>query len=129
MVTRDLDLCAILTMANIEKLRSCLKEIHPKHRMTPQRLSFLEYPKDISNLKNLYLETDLGDIDLISQVTGVGDFKKVSQQSQKIELFGYPCKVMALEDLILAKKEMGREKDLAMIKELKVIQSKKNSKK
>lgn len=64
-------------------------------------------------------------MDLISQVTGVGDFKKILQQSQRIELFGYPYKVMALEDLILAKKEMGREKDLAMIKELKVIQKKK----
>ena len=44
LVTRDLEICARLTPENVEKLRRTLADWHPKHRMTPQRLSFLEHP-------------------------------------------------------------------------------------
>lgn len=127
LVTQDLDLCLLLAPQNIENLRKILKDIHPKHRMTPQKLSFEDAPTDISNVNNLYLETDLGVVDLLNQVTGVGDFKQVSQNAQNIELFGHPCKVISIEDLIAAKEAMGRPKDIAMIKELKVIQEKNKS--
>ena len=40
-VTRGVDICAVLTPENIERLRSALAAWNPKHRMTPQRLSFL----------------------------------------------------------------------------------------
>ena len=43
-VTRDVDICAVLTAENIEKLRNALAHWNPKHRMTPQRLSFLNHP-------------------------------------------------------------------------------------
>ena len=122
MVTKDLDLCFLLTPENILKLRQVLQPYNPKLRITPKKLPFLEYPKDISKLKNLYLETDLGIVDLISNITGVGDFQRVASHAKTIELFGYTCKVIALEDLIEAKTALGREKDLAMVKELKVIQ-------
>lgn len=92
--------------------------------MTPKKLSFLEVPQDTSNVNNVYLETDLGIVDLIGQVTGVGDFERVSRHAQAIELFGHPCKVISIEDLILAKEAMGRPKDTAMVKELKVIREK-----
>src|SRR5690606_3733551 len=73
-VTRDIDICAGLTAENIEALRTALAEWHPRHRMTPQKLSFLTTPPPGSVLKNLYLETDVGMIDVLSSVLGVGDF-------------------------------------------------------
>ncbi|MFK5173400.1 hypothetical protein ACI3QN_12875, partial [Propionibacterium freudenreichii] len=60
LVTRDLDICALLTSENIEKLRNILRPFNPRHRMTPQKLSFLTEPREISSIKNLYLDTDLG---------------------------------------------------------------------
>jgi predicted nucleotidyltransferase len=128
LLTQDLDLCLLLTPNNVAKLRSILKDFHPKHRMTPKRLSFLEVPEDTSRLNNLYLETDLGTVDLISQVTGVGDFERVSRNAVKVELFGHSCKVISIEDLIRAKEAIGREKDIAMVKQLKVILEKLNGK-
>ena len=113
--------CLLLTSENVSRLRSVLKDIHPKHRMTPKKLSFLDVPEDISRLNNLYLETDLGVVDLISQVTGVGNFGRVSSQADIVELFGHSCKVISIEDLIQAKEAKGREKDIAMVKQLKVI--------
>jgi hypothetical protein len=44
LLTRDLDVCALLSSANVEKLREILRDLHPTHRLTPQRLSFLDNP-------------------------------------------------------------------------------------
>lgn len=63
-------------------------------------------------------------MDIISQVTGVGEFERVSRNAETIELFGHQCKVISVDDLILAKQAMGRDKDIATIKELRVIQAK-----
>jgi hypothetical protein len=38
LVTRDLGVCAVLSAENIAKLRAALGDLHPTHRLTPQRL-------------------------------------------------------------------------------------------
>jgi hypothetical protein len=43
-VTRDLDICAVLTSETIERLRETLKDLNPRHRMTADELSFLRVP-------------------------------------------------------------------------------------
>ena len=53
LVTRDLDICAVLTAENIERLRQALKDLHPHHRLTPQHLSFLQTPKPGESVNNL----------------------------------------------------------------------------
>jgi len=121
MVTRDLDLCFLLSPENVERLRSALKSYHPKLRITPQKLSFLDFPEDTAYLKNLYLETDLGVVDVIREVTGVGDFRRVAEHAVVVELFKRPVKVMCIEDLIASKQALGRPKDVAMVKELRLI--------
>ena len=44
-----------------------------KTGLTPQRLSFLDTPAAGVSLKNIYLQTDLGPLDLLGSITGVGD--------------------------------------------------------
>jgi hypothetical protein len=122
-VTRDLDICAFVTPAQIEKLRAALKDLHPRHRMNPNfKPSFLTEPKDLSNLRNIYLETDLGVLDVISEVTEVGEFEDVKRNSVEIELFGHKCKVISFKDLIKTKEKMGRPKDKLVVAELKALQ-------
>ena len=123
LVTRDLDVCALLTAENIEKLRSILKEWNPTHRMTPQQLSFLQFPKD-GPVQNLYLRTDVGVIDILSSILGVGGFDRLKDAAEIYELGGRVFRVIALEDLILAKEAMGREKDILAAKELRAIAAK-----
>ena len=127
LVTRDLDLCTVLSAENIEKLRILLKDFRPKHRMTPQRLSFLTIPPAGQSLNNLYLETDLGTVDFISSVTGVGDFKRLAQNAETIEVKGEKINIMSLSDLIQAKQSLGRDKDRLAATELLAIQSKKKT--
>ena len=123
-MTRDLDVCAVLGSDDVEKLRAALREFHPTHRLTPQRLSFLGNPDPGVPVKNLYLETDLGAVDLLSSIQGIGDFVRVRAGSIEVELFGRRCRVICLDDLIRAKEALGREKDLLSVKELKAIREK-----
>jgi predicted nucleotidyltransferase len=124
LVTRDLDICAVLTPANIERLRVALKDLNPKHRMTPQALSFLQVPKPGEGANNLYLRTDWGVVDVLSSVLGLGDFERLKVHAETIIIGGKPCQLIGLEDLILAKEAMGRDKDLLAAKELRAVAEK-----
>jgi predicted nucleotidyltransferase len=124
LVTRDLDLCTVLTPDNIDKLRDALKDLHPRHRMTPQKLPFLTNPPHGSPLSNLYLETDWGVVDFLSSVVGVGDFKVVRDRADTVEIAGRKIRMIRLDDLIRAKESMNRDKDRLAVKELKAIQAK-----
>src|SRR5262245_51019648 len=52
MLTRDLDICAVLTDSSIARLRTALASFHPTHRHNPERLSFLDNPQPGVSLKN-----------------------------------------------------------------------------
>jgi len=123
-VTRDLDVCAVLTAENVQKLRDAFRELRPVHRMTPQSLSFIDNPDPGVEVKNLYLRTDLGPLDLLTSISGVGDFQRVHAQSAEVELFGRRCRVISLDDLIRAKETLSREKDVLVAKELRAIREK-----
>lgn len=124
LVTRDLDVCAVLTAENVHKLRLAFEDVHPAHRLTAQKLSFLDNPEPGVEVHNLYLRTDIGPLDVLGSILGVGEFQRVHEQSSEIELFGRHCRVISLDDLIRAKEALGREKDLLAAKELRAIREK-----
>ena len=107
LVTRDLDICAILTPANVGKLRGAFRDFHPTHRHNPQRLSFLEIPRSDVELKNLYLQTDLGALDVLGSITGVGNYERVAANAETVELFGHRVRVISIEDLISPRKRLA----------------------
>jgi predicted nucleotidyltransferase len=124
LLTRDLDLCAVLTDENVVKLRDALRDLAPTHRFTPQRLSFLDNPDPGVPLKNVYLQTEWGPVDILTSIKGVGDFQRVQAGAIEVELFGSRCKVISIDDLIIAKEALGREKDLLAAKELRAVREK-----
>ena len=121
LLTRDLDVCAMLDAVAVEKLRAQLADLHPTHRQTSQRLSFITHPEPGLGVQNLYLETDLGAIDLLGSIIGVGDFARVRMAAIEVELFGQRCPVIAVEDLIASKEALGRDKDRLAVAELRAI--------
>lgn len=124
LVTRDLDVCAVLSNENVEKLRHALRDLRPAHRLTTQKLSFLENPDPGVRLFNLYLSTEIGAVDILGAILGVGEFEQVRAGAIEVELFGRRCRVISMDDLIRAKEALGREKDLLAVKELKAIREK-----
>lgn len=121
-VTQDLDICTSLTSTSIELLRTALKDYHPVHRMNPNFMpSFLEVPSREAQMSNLYLKTDLGILDVLSQVPPMGDFSSIKSRAVTIEIFGRKCRVISIEDLISVKETMSRPKDLQSLEELKQL--------
>ena len=124
LLTRDVDVCAVLTPANIEKLREAFRDLHPQHRLSLPRQSFLDEPAPGTTLHNLYLSTDWGALDLLGRITGVGDYARVMRDAVEVELFGRRVRAISLDDLITAKEALGRDKDLIAAKELRAIREK-----
>jgi len=124
LVTQDLDICLLVNDAQITKLRSVLKDLNPRHRMNPSNpVSFLDHPEDASELKNIYLTTDLGVLDIMSEQPPVGDFQAVKSHAIEVALYGSKCLVISLDDLIAIKERMNRPKDLQALAELKKIRA------
>ena len=91
--------------------------------MIPKK-SFIEIPENLNGINNLYLSTDAGVLDFISNVDGVGDFSAVNMSAIEISLFGFKCKIISLDHLIKCKKTLKRHKDLLVAEELEVIREK-----
>lgn len=124
LLTRDLDVCATLTPDTLEKLRDAFRDFHPRHRLSAPQSSFLDDPEPGVALNNLYLNTDLGTLDLLGSITGIGDYARVARDAVEIELLGRRIRAISLDDLITAKEALGRDKDLLAAKELRAIRAK-----
>ncbi len=93
-VTDALDICAVISPETIAKLRVILADLKPAHRMTPQRLSFLEHPPVGQPLANICLETDAGVLDVRGNVLEIGDYQTLARHAIEIPLFGLRCRVI-----------------------------------
>lgn len=122
LATGDVDICAPLDAPNLAKLVAALSDLQAKFRMTPDRRPLPTEPDKLAGFKNLYLETDLGQLDILSEIAGVGDYDAVSLHTVTMDLGGAPCRVLDLETLIQSKKALGRPRDLHAAIELEAIQ-------
>jgi hypothetical protein len=121
MATFDLDICCPFGEENVRRIESAVKDLHPVHRLTPDRLP-LETTRDVfGQLKNLYLQTDLGKLDCLSEVAGVGDFEAVRKNSVLARFSYGEFRFLNLDALIASKKALGRERDLAAVRCLLAI--------
>lgn len=60
--------------------------------------------KSIQSGLNFNLATDAGDIDILGEVQGLGDFAAVHAFSSTLELYGLQVNVLSLEGLERAKR-------------------------
>jgi len=126
MVTQDIDICCNFSEINLKSLYKAIKDLHPVHRLTPKRIPLRITPGFCKGLKNLYLDTDIGTLDCLSSVLGIGDFKRVRKCSVVIkDTRKNTFRVLSLDALILAKKAMGRPKDKETVIQLQAILSQK----
>ena len=121
LLTRDVDICCRFSQENLRRLHSVLGDIHPRHRMTPEKLPFELNEELMGRLKNLYRETDLCVLDCLSEVAGVGDYDQVLSQSIEIQTAQGKLRVLDIEALIRAKEAMNRPHDQIAVKQLKHI--------
>lgn len=120
LVTRDVDICCRFSEANLMQIQKAFADLHPVHRSRPD-LALELTPEQCVSLKNLYLKTDLGVVDCLGEVLGIGNFEEVLKHSVEVELPYGNCRIIDIEALIRAKEAMNRDHDLITVKHLKEI--------
>jgi hypothetical protein len=110
--TQDLDVSYSRDRENIVRLATALAPIHPRLRGVPPELPFTLDAASIRAGLNFTLDTDLGPLDLLGEVTGLGGFGEVDAASDEIEIDGMMLLVLTLDGLERAKRASGRPKDL-----------------
>lgn len=121
LVTRDVDVACDLAPDNLRRVWRALDGLHPIHRLTPDRLPFTREQAERSDWNNLYLTTDLGQLDLLGEVKGIGGFEQCLANSEPIPISGTEIRVLTLDAMITSKRAMGRPRDLHAALELEVI--------
>lgn len=117
-VTVDLDVCYARDPANLEKLAEALAPLHPRLRGAPPALPFLWDARTLASGLNFTLTTDIGDVDFLGEVTGLGGFGDVKQQASALDVGGTATLVLTLDGLERAKRASGRAKDLLDLAEI-----------
>ena len=120
-VTQDIDICCDFSTNNLLALQKTISDLHPVHCMTPERQQLNLKEENCMRFKNLYLDTDWGQLDCLSFINGIGDFQTVKQASTMIEAEGIRLQVLSLDALIKSKKAMNRPHDKEALLQLETI--------
>ena len=120
-LTQDLDVVYRRSQENIARLSNALQEQNPYLRGAPPGLPFQWSEATIRLGLNFTLQTNLGDLNLLGEVTGGGNYEDIVDHTFEIEVFGIRCLCLDLETLIHVKRAAGRPKDLETIAELEAI--------
>jgi predicted nucleotidyltransferase len=119
--TQDIDICCKFTPENLLKLFNTIKETHPVHRMNPGRPVWELNTTNVKDFKNLYLDTDIGQLDCLNEVQGVGNFDEVLKNAITVNIDGRNYQVLSLDALIKAKKTLNRPQDKLDVIQLEAI--------
>ncbi len=120
-VTQDIDICCNFTVDNILRLQKALSDLHPVHRMTPTHIKLELTAESAAQFKNLYLDTDIGQLDCLGYIYGIGDYSDVLKASELLNMQGVKLRVLKIGSLIKAKEAMNRPRDREAILQLTAI--------
>ena len=120
-VTDDADFVYERSAINCHALAAAMAPFHPYLRGAPPGLPFKFDAPTIQAGLNFTLVTDLGDVDFLGEIRGIGVFDDVLTMTVEKMAFGHKIQVLSIDGLILAKKLAGRPKDKAHLLELEEI--------
>jgi hypothetical protein len=119
--TWDLDVCCDFSVENLMRVQTAIGDLHPVYRLNPRRPAVTITPEFCQGLKNLYLDTDYGQLDILSDVLGLGDFGEVKRNSIEITFSGGTCRILSLDALIRSKEVLKEPRDREAVRELKAM--------
>jgi len=119
--TFDLDIVYARDSENLKHLARAIMPYSPYPRGVPPGLPFIFDEKTLRAGLNFTLTTNLGDLDLLGEVTGGGKYEDLLPYTNEVESFGVQCLCLDLERLIQTKRAAGRPKDFEVLAELEAI--------
>ena len=120
-LTNDLDLCYSRTQANLRRLAGALAPYHPRPANFPLELPFVWDGRTLHGGTVFTLDTDLGRIDLLAEVAGLGGWDEIRKGCVLLPAFDREVWTLDLPSLIRAKRAAGRPKDLLVLPELESL--------
>ncbi len=84
-ITFDLDICYCRSSSNLRRLTAALAPFHPRPREFPAGVPFLWDDATLRNATTLTLQTEIGEIDLLAEVTGLGTYEEVKACSVTVD--------------------------------------------
>ena len=120
-LTQDVDVVYARHEGNLTKLTDALARHEPYLRGAPPGLPFKWDTSTLLHGLNFTLETSLGDIDLLGEITGGGRYEDLLTHTIELQLFDRSVLCLDLEMLIKTKRAAGRPKDLEAIAELEAL--------
>jgi predicted nucleotidyltransferase len=120
-LTYDVDVVYARDPENIHRLWLALSDQDAYLRGAPPGLPFRWDEATIQAGLNFTLTTNLGDLDLLGEITGGGFYEDLAPFSEELSVFGVHCLFVTLERLIQLKRAAGRPKDLEILAELQEI--------
>lgn len=125
LATFDLDICCAFGEENVRRIEAAVADLHPVHRLTANKLPLEMTRENFGQLKNIYLQTDLGKLDCLSAVSGVGNFDEVKRKSVTANMSYGAFRFLNIDALIASKLAAGRDRDLDAVRRLVAIKEKK----
>jgi len=121
LTTFDVDVCYDPDPANIERLISALRAVSarlPVARMSDEEARALPFQIETRTFRDnemLTLRTDVGTLDLLKIVPGVGDYSAVGAASVEAAVFGIRFLALDLPALVANKRAAARARDIAAL--------------
>ena len=119
--TFDLDICYERTPENHRRLEAALAPFQPRLRGVDPSLPFFFDARSLASGLNFTLTTALGDLDLLGEVAGIGDYAHAAADADRVAAFGVSFLVLSLAKLEASKRAAGRPKDLLDLAEIAAL--------
>jgi len=125
--TGYIDFCYAPTRETAAGLAAALALFHPRLRAPDTEEGMLLArifrwdARAVRQGSNLTLLTDLGPVDLLAHVPGIGGYPEVRAAATLVPLFGRSLAILDLPGLLRTKQAAGRPKDPAVLPELEAL--------
>jgi hypothetical protein len=120
-VTFDLDIVYRRSVENMSRLVSAVESLNPYPRGAPPGLPFKWDTKTLRAGLNFTLTTNLGQLDLLGEITLGGNYEALLPYTEELDLYGAKHRCLNLKRLIEVKVAAGRPKDFEMISQLRAL--------
>jgi hypothetical protein len=96
-LTQDVDVVYARDAGNLARMARALGPLRPYLRGAPAGLPFLLDERTLAAGLNFTLTTTAGDIDLLGEIAGVGNYEALEGHTIEVELFGARCRCIDLD--------------------------------
>lgn len=124
-LTVDLDVVYDRSTENLKRLVDALGPAQPYLRGAPPGLPFRFDAETLRRGLNFTLSCQLGQIDLLGEITGGGGYTELLPYCDVLKPYGIECQYLGLRRLIQVKRAAARPKDFEAIAELEALDEEK----